>query len=96
LHFLVDKLLFLLSNVTEDVVEHKVPIRLASEDEGLSEFAVGEGFVGDFTNHLDDDVLVGSLGVDVGDANLAVLELELLDAVVDGLSFSRRLVRGKS
>lgn len=30
-------------------------------------------------------MLVGSLRVDVGNTDLAVLEIELLDAVIDGL-----------
>jgi hypothetical protein len=47
--------------------------------------------VGDLTDHLDDDVGVRALGVDVGDADFGVLELELLDSVVDGLLHIRQL-----
>jgi len=46
---------------------------------------VGLALVGDLTDDLDDDVGIGALRVDVGDADLGVLELELLDALVDGL-----------
>lgn len=41
--------------------------------------------VRDLANDLNEDVVVGSLGVDVGDTNLAVVEVEVLDALVDGL-----------
>jgi len=34
---------------------------------------------------LDDDVIVGGLGIDVGNADLAVLEIEILDAFLNGL-----------
>jgi len=46
---------------------------------------VGLRLVGNLADDLDDDVDVGGLGIDVGDADLAVLELELLYPVVDGL-----------
>jgi len=46
---------------------------------------MGGRLVGDFTDDLDDDVLVRSLRVDIGDTDLAVLKVERLDAVVDGL-----------
>ena len=89
MYFIVDQFFLFLSDVAEDVVENKVSVGLASEDEGLGELAVGQRLVRDFTDDLDDDVLVGGLRVDVGDADLAVLEVELFDAVVDGLRFSR-------
>jgi hypothetical protein len=75
----------LVSKVTEDIIKDKVAVGLLGEDEGLDEALVGLALVGDFTNDLDDDVGVGALGVDVGDADLCVLEVELLDALVDGL-----------
>lgn len=46
---------------------------------------MGLALVGDLTNDLDNDVRIRALGVDVGDADLGVLEVELLDALVDGL-----------
>jgi len=58
---------------------------LRGENEGLCELSVRLGLVGDLANDLDDDVDVGRLGVDIGDADLAVLELELLYPVVDCL-----------
>lgn len=78
-------LLGLLGKVAEDVVENEVSVGLLGENEGLNEALVRLTLVGDLTNDLDDDVGVGALGVDVGDADFGVLELELLDALVDGL-----------
>lgn len=80
-----DFILFL-DNVAEDVVENKVAVGLASENKSLGELLVRCRLVGDFTNDLDDNVLVGCLRVDIGDANLCFLELELLDALVDSLA----------
>ena len=84
---LVDLLLLLrlLSKVAEDVIEDEVAVGLLGEDEGLDEALVRLALVGNLTNDLDDDVGIGALGVDVGDADLGVLEVELLDALVDGL-----------
>lgn len=56
------------------------------ENESLNELLGLAGLVGNFANDLDDDAaLVSSLGVDVGNADLAVLEVELLDALLDSL-----------
>lgn len=44
--------------------------------------------VRNFTDNLDDNIGVGSLGVNIGDTDFAVLELEVLDALVDCLSES--------
>jgi hypothetical protein len=41
--------------------------------------------VGDLANDLDDNVVIRGLGIDVGDADLALGEVKLLDALVDGL-----------
>lgn len=75
----------ILDDVAKDVVEDKVSVELLSEDKGLGELAVRLGLVGDLADDLDDNVGAGSLGVDVGDTDLAVLKVELLYAVVDGL-----------
>ena len=85
---LLKLLLFLglLGKVAEDIVQDKVTVGLLGEDEGLDETLVGLTLVGDLANDLDDDVGVRALGVDVGDADFGVLEVELLDALVDGLS----------
>jgi hypothetical protein len=66
---------------------------LRGENESLSELPVGLRLVGDLADDLDDDVDVGGLGIDVGDADLAVLELELLYPVVDGLGSVNELSR---
>ncbi len=84
-------LLRLVGKVTEDVVEDEVAVGLLGEDEGLDEALVGLALVGDLTNDLDDDVGIGALRIDVGDADLGVLELELLDALVDGLDVCQRV-----
>lgn len=76
----------LLSEIAEDVVQNKVTVGLLGEDKSLDKSLVGLALVGDLSNDLDDDVGVGALGVDVGDADFSVLELKLLDALVDGLS----------
>jgi hypothetical protein len=46
---------------------------------------MGLSSVRDLADDLDDNVCVGALGIDVGDADLGLVEVELLDAVVDGL-----------
>lgn len=76
----------LLSEIAEDVVQNKVTVGLLGEDKSLDKSLVGLALVGDLSNDLNDDVGVGALGVDVGDADFSVLELKLLDALVDGLS----------
>lgn len=48
--------------------------------------------VGDFANDLNDDVRVGALGIDVGDADLGIVEVKLFDAVIDSLR-SEELVK---
>ena len=78
-------LVVLLLNVSQDVVEDEVARRLLGENEGLNKL-LGNGALGrGLTDDLDDDVFVGGLGVNVGDANFAVLELEGLDAILDTL-----------
>jgi hypothetical protein len=66
---------------------------LRGENESLSELPVGLRLVGDLADDLDDDVDVGGLRIDVGDADLAVLELKLLYPVVDGLGGVNELSR---
>jgi hypothetical protein len=80
-----DLLLSLLVDVAEDVVEDEVSGRLLGEDESLDELLQLGRLVGCLANDLDDDGLVRALGVDVRDADLAVLELKRLDALLDGL-----------
>ena len=43
------------------------------------------GLVGCFTDDLNDDVIVRSLGIDVGDADFAVLEIEFFDTLLNSL-----------
>jgi hypothetical protein len=46
---------------------------------------MGLALVGDLANDLDDNVGVGALSVDIGNADLGVLEVKALDALVDSL-----------
>ena len=84
---LVDLLLLLrlLSKVAEDVIEDEVAVGLLGKDKGLDKALVRLALVGDFTNYLDHDVGIGALRIDVGNANLGVLEIQLLDTFVDCL-----------
>lgn len=81
-------LLSLLVDVAEDIIQDKVSGWLLGEDEGLDELLQLGRLVGGLANDLDDDGLVRALGVDVRDADLAVLELERLDTFLDGLDES--------
>lgn len=91
-NFLADSLdnllLGLLVDVAEDIVEDEVSGGLLGEDESLDELLQLGRLVGGLANNLDDDGLIGTLGVDVRDADLAVLELERLDTLLDGLDES--------
>lgn len=78
-------LLNLLDEIAEDVIENVVAIGLLGQNESLGELARGLGLVGDLANDGDEDVVEGGLGVDVQDANLAVLEVKGLDLVIDSL-----------
>jgi hypothetical protein len=84
---LVNLLLFLglLCQVPEDVVQDEVAIGLFGKDESLHKALMRLAFVGDLANDLDDNVRVGALRVDIGDADLGIIEIKLLDAVIDGL-----------
>jgi hypothetical protein len=75
----------LLIDVSEDVIENKVSGGLLGKDEGLAEFLEFGGLVGGFANDLDDDVVEGSLRVDIGDADFAVLEVKLANAFLNSL-----------
>ena len=55
------------------------------KDEGLAEFFKLGGLVGGFADDLDDDVVEGSLGVDVGDTDFAVLEVEFSNTLLNSL-----------
>jgi len=51
----------------------------------LDELLELSGLVGCFTDDLNDDVIVRSLGIDVGDADFAVLEIEFFDTLLNSL-----------
>jgi hypothetical protein len=71
--------------VAEDVVEDEIAVGLRRKDEGLHELAGRHAAGGHGTNHLNDDVVTGVLRVNVCNADFAVGEGNLLDAVVDSL-----------
>jgi hypothetical protein len=78
-------ILAFLIDVSEDVIENKISGGLLGKDEGLAEFLKLSGLVGGFADDLDDDVVEGSLGVDVGDTDFAVLEVEFSDTLLNSL-----------
>lgn len=77
--------LALIVYVSEDVVENEVSSRLLGKDEGLDKLLELGGFVRCFTDNLNDDIVVGCLGIDIRNADFAILEIELLDALLNGL-----------
>lgn len=77
--------LLTLINVSQDIIQQVVSSRLAGEDESLDEFLGLFVLVGNLADDLDDNVIVRGLGVDIGDADLALLEIKLLNALGDGL-----------
>lgn len=79
----IGTLLLALVDVPHDVVEEEVASGLLRENKGLNELLGLTTFIGDLTNDLDDDVGVRCLGVNVGNANLAILEVEPLDGLLD-------------
>ena len=74
----------LLLQEAENVVKDEVAIRLLSEEEGLDKLFPVLALVRHFTNDLDDDATVRrGLGIDRMNEDLAVLEANLRDLVVD-------------
>jgi hypothetical protein len=55
------------------------------KDKGLDEFLEFGGLVGCFTDDLYDDVIEGGLGIDVRNADFAVLEIQFFDTLLDSL-----------
>jgi hypothetical protein len=78
-------LLRLVGQVAEDIIEDKVAVGLLCENESLHKPLVRLALVGDLTNDLDDNVGIGALRVDVGNADLGIVEVEVLDPFVDSL-----------
>lgn len=75
----------LLIDVPQNIVEDKVARGLLSQNKGLDKLLGLSRLVGGLTDDLNDNILEGRLRVDVGDADLAVVEVELLDALLDSL-----------
>ena len=74
-----------LFNVSQDVIQNKISRRLLRKNKCLDKLLGLCSLVGRFADDLNNDVVEGSLGIDIGDSNLAVLEIELLDAFLDSL-----------
>jgi hypothetical protein len=65
----------LIVDISQDIIENKVAGGLLGKDKGLDELLGGFVVVASLANHLDDDVLKGSLGVNIGYPDLAVVEV---------------------
>lgn len=78
-------LVILLVDVSQDVVQDEVARGLGRKNKGLDKLLGFTPFVGSLTNDLDNDIVERRLGVDVGYADFAVLEVELLDSFLDDL-----------
>lgn len=72
-------------NVSPDIVQNEVTRGLLGQNEGLGKLSRLGAFVRCLTNDLDDNALERGLGVDVGDTDFAVLEVQFLDTVLDSL-----------
>jgi hypothetical protein len=82
---IIHDLILLVNQVPEDIVEDVVAIGLLGKNKGLDELAGRLRLVGDLANDGDQDIAEGGLGIDVQDADLAFLEVELLDLLADSL-----------
>jgi hypothetical protein len=78
-------LLVFLLNVSEDIVENEVSGWLFGQDEGLTKLLELGGFVGCFTDDLNDDAILGSLRIDIRNADLAILEIKVADTLLNSL-----------
>jgi hypothetical protein len=65
----------LVIDISQDIIEDKVAGGLLGKDKGLDELLGRFVVVASLANHLDDDVLKGSLGVNIGYPDLAVVEV---------------------
>ena len=58
---------------------------MLGKNESLHELAGRFRLVGDLTNDVDQDVVERGLGINVQNADLAFLEVQLLDLLIDSL-----------
>jgi hypothetical protein len=72
-------------DVAEDIVQDEVSVSLLRENECLHKFLVRLSLIRDLANDLNNNILIRALRIDIGHANLAVMEIKLLDAIVDSL-----------
>ena len=77
--------LFVFDDVAEDIIQDKVAVRLLGQNESLRKFALRLLLGRHFANDLDDNVLPRALGIDIRDADFAVLNIQLFDALIDCL-----------
>jgi hypothetical protein len=78
-------LLALVIYISENIIQDEVSGRLLGKNESLDKFLELGRFVGRFSDDLNDDVIVGCLGIDVGNADFAVLKIEFFDALLYSL-----------
>lgn len=88
-NFIGEQLLIVLDQISDNIVQHIVAAGLFSQDEGLHESTRRLGLVGNLADDADDDVIERRLRINVENTDLAVLEIELLDALMDGLNAKR-------
>jgi hypothetical protein len=89
---ILELFLTLLTDVSEDIVKDEVAGRLLSKNKSLDKLLQLSRVVGGLSNDLDDNCISGSLRIDIGYADLAVLEIEVLDTFLNSL---RVLVPGQ-
>lgn len=77
----------LLIDISQDIVQNEVARGLLGENEGLDKLLRLGSLVRSLANNLDDDVVERSLGVNIGNSDLAVLEVEGFDTFLDVLLF---------
>ena len=75
----------LIDQVTKDIIEDVVTVRLLGKDKRLDELARWFGFVGNLADDGDEDVFKRGLTIDVEDADFAIVEIEVSDFFVDCL-----------
>jgi hypothetical protein len=78
-------LLRLLVDVSEYVIKNEVSGWLLSKNESLYEFLKLSRLVGSLSDDLNNDVLIRRLRVNIRNADLAVLEVELFDTLLNCL-----------
>jgi hypothetical protein len=85
--------LLVIDEISKNVVEDIVTIRLLSQNKCLHKLARWLLLVRNLANNRDEDIVKRSLGIHVQDAYFTVLKVQLLDLFLDGLD---KLVANKT